>query len=939
MYYGIAAMNDEVLAHYGIGPDDNPPGRGSGRYPKGSGENPYQHELGLSGAVRKLREEGASEPDIAKGLGFRSTGQLRAALSMEKNRKKGLYSVKVPELAKQGYSVKEIAEKTGLSQSSVRNYLDENRKIQLNKTENVAEALKAELKNKRYIDVGRGVDLYCGCSEDRLKNALYLLEAEGYQIHTVNVPQMGSNDRFTTFTVLGDKDTEWSEVVNDVSLIKPFQSYVISDGEGVLGFEKPKSIDSSRVYINYTDESGKGGAERDGLIELRRGVEDISLGKSLYSQVRIGVDDKSYMKGMAAYSDRIPDGYDIIYNTNKKYGTPPEDVFKPMQTKADGSINWDNPFGATIKPPTAGGQRHYTDENGNDQLSVINKVGDQGDWGKWSKTVSPQILTKQPTSLSKRQLDLTYKDKRAEFDEIMALTNPTVKKKLLYSFAEDCDASAVHLKAKAFARQGTDVLLPVPSLQGGEEFYKKNGYYGEVYAPNYEHGEMVALFRFPHASTSEIPVLKVNNKNKEARDLMGNAPDAIGINAKVAEKLSGADFDGDTVVIIPIKSANIKSSPTLEGLKNFNPKDYKNPDAPKVMPQEKQMQMGITTNLIADMGLKGATPDEMARAIRHSMVVIDSEKHHLDYKQSEIDHRIQELKDKYQDGGGASTLVTRAGSDVWIPKRKVGSMTDPETGEKYYGINPKTGEKIWEDTGKTKKVHKPTKKDPDRMVEVPVIEKLTAMSYYDDASVLLSSKSNPHPTEVVYMNYANQMKALANEARRAYKGTPSIKRDPEATKAYAREVASLNDKLYRAKKNAPKERLAQIIANVEYKNQVESNPDIKNDPAHLKRLRGQCLTGARTRVGAKKERVDITDKEWEAIQNRAISETKLMEILNNANEDRVRELATPRRNEAIPPSIEAAIRAMASRPNGPTQKEIADQFGISPSAVSKVLKG
>ena len=34
----------EYIEHIGVGADDNPPGRGSGRYPKGSGKNPYQHE-------------------------------------------------------------------------------------------------------------------------------------------------------------------------------------------------------------------------------------------------------------------------------------------------------------------------------------------------------------------------------------------------------------------------------------------------------------------------------------------------------------------------------------------------------------------------------------------------------------------------------------------------------------------------------------------------------------------------------------------------------------------------------------------------------------------------------------------------------------------------------------------------------------------------------
>ena len=50
--------------------------------------------------------------------------------------------------------------------------------------------------------------------------------------------------------------------------------------------------------------------------------------------------------------------------------------------------------------------------------------------------------------------------------------------------------------------------------------------------------------------------------------------------------------------------------------------------------------MGKISNLITDMTLLGASEDKLARAVRHSMVVIDDEKHHLDYKQSEKDNNI-----------------------------------------------------------------------------------------------------------------------------------------------------------------------------------------------------------------------------------------------------------------------------------------------------------
>lgn len=81
------------------------------------------------------------------------------------------------------------------------------------------------------------------------------------------------------------------------------------------------------------------------------------------------------MKGMAIYSDDIPDGYDIVYNTNKKSGTkviPDEGdsgtVMKPLKIdEGTGEVDKSNPFGALIK---AGGQREYVDQNGETQLSL-----------------------------------------------------------------------------------------------------------------------------------------------------------------------------------------------------------------------------------------------------------------------------------------------------------------------------------------------------------------------------------------------------------------------------------------------------------------------------------------------------------------------------------------------------------------------------------------
>src|SRR5690606_5429528 len=172
------------------------------------------------------------------------------------------------------------------------------------------------------------------------------------------------------------------------------------------------------------------------------------------------------------------------------------------------------PFGSMVT------QRTYIDKNGKQQLSPLNRVGtgdsvnEEGRWNQWSKTFSSQFLSKQSPQLAQQQLDLTYKTKKDDLDEILRLDNPAVKKKLLEEYADGADASAVHLKAAGLPRTRSQVILPINSLKDGE-----------VYAPNFRNGEKVVLVRHPHGGTFEIPELVVNNKNKEALSVLKQAQD------------------------------------------------------------------------------------------------------------------------------------------------------------------------------------------------------------------------------------------------------------------------------------------------------------------------------------------------------------------------------------------------------------------------------
>ena len=893
---------DELL-HYGMP-------RRSGRYPWGSGKDPYQHSGDFLSRVEELTKQGFSEKQIAESMGLTTT-QFRTQKSLAKDERRALEVATAKGLREKGYSLNEIAKQMGYSNdSSVRSLLNENSESRMNQAKSTAEFLKKQIAEKGMIDVGTGVERELNISKEKLNQALYMLELEGYHVYGGGVPQVTNPGKQTNLKVLCPPGTEHKEIYNfdKVHSIQEYTSH--DDGQTFDKFVYPKSMDPNRLQIRYAED---GGIHKDGVIEIRRGCEDLSLGESHYAQVRILVDNNRYLKGMAVYSDDMPDGVDVIFNTNKSKDVAKMDVLKKIKDDPD------NPFGSLIK---AGGQSYYTDKDGNKQLSLINKRAEEGDWGEWADKLPSQFLSKQNLSLVKRQLGLAAADKQTEFDEIMSLTNPTVKKALLQSFADDCDSAAVHLQAAALPRQKYQVILPVTSMKDTE-----------IYAPNYENGEKVALVRYPHGGTFEIPILTVNNKQPDAKKMLGNALDAVGINSKVAERLSGADFDGDTVMVIPTGGkVNITSKPPLKELEGFDPKmEYPEKKGMKYM-NNTQTEMGKISNLITDMTLLGANDNELARAVKHSMVVIDAEKHKLDYKQSEIDNGIASLKKKYQghideDGKyreGAGTIISRAKSQQSVLKRQGSPIIDPETGKQSW--------KVTDDlTYEKKKVNKKTGE-----VETEVVtrtQRSTKMFETDDAYTLVSKTRNPK--ELAYADYANKMKALANQARKVMVNTPDLDYSKDARLTYQKEVDSLTAKCNVALKNAPKERQAQTMANAIVQAKKQENPDMTRK--EIKKAGQQALDQMRRKVGAKRELVQITDKEWEAIQAGAISTNKLKVILNNADMDRVKQLATPRATKTL---SQAKINHIATlRRSGYTTAEIAKKLGVSTSTVINYLNG
>ena len=932
----LSELVDE-LYHYGVK-------RRSGRYPWGSGKEPYQHSGDFLSRVEELKRQGLKETEIARVMGFidpktgRTQSQkLRTQVELAKHERRDLKRETAMSLKEKGYNVSEIARQMGYkNESSVRSLLNEDTAVRKNQAKATAEILKKMVDEKGMIDVGKGVERELGISSEKMKQALYILEMEGYPTYGGRMEQATNKGKMTTMSVLCPPGTPHKDIFKNPDKIETVVDYISKDGGATFEprFTYPSSLNSKRLKINYKED---GGIDKDGLIELRRGVADLDLGGSRISQVRILVDGTHYIKGMAIYSDNMPDGVDVVFNTNKKRGTPVKDVLKKIKDDPE------NPFGSNIKDAELGGQYWYIDKNGKKKLGLINKRADEGDWSEWKDKVPSQFLSKQPHHLAKQQLKLAIDDKKMEFDEICALTNPTVKKRLLQSFSDDCDSAAVHLQAAAFPRQKYHVIIPIPTMKDNE-----------VYAPKYENGERVALVRYPHGGTFEIPILTVNNKQINAKKALGNTIDAIGINSKVAERLSGADFDGDTVMVIPTSGkVKITSTPALEKLKGFDPKmeygtikktdGYYNSSGKKVKIMSesfKQKQMGIASNLITDMTLKGANDDEKARAVRHSMVVIDAVKHHLDYQKSYVENGIAALKKKYQghydDDGkyheGASTLISRAKSPTQVDKRQ-GTPKINIKGAPYYDPTKPEGAYVYKNADNLEyQVKQTSKTGKVSYVTKTRTEEVSKMSNTDDARTLISSKNTP--MERLYADYANTMKAVANQARKEMVSTGKIKYSKTAKTAYQKEVVSLNEQLKEVMKMKPRERKAQLMTNAEVNAKKQSNPNMTKDEE--KKLKQQTLNKYRDAVGAKRIAIDITDKQWEAIQAGAISESILKQILDNTDIDAIRERATPRVRKELSPAKLSKIKQMNSM--GYTQAEIAKAVGVSTSTVSNYIK-
>lgn len=913
---------DDDLKHYGIL-------RKSGRYEWGSGKDEYQRSMNFYGVINALKARGLSEAEIAKGAGM-SVADVRSTRTIAKEQIILEETNRAVALRDKGTSIQAIATDLGIPAPTVRLRLKNSENIKQSSLRQTAEIVRKNVDEHEIVDIGKGVELHLGVADTKLKSAVAVLRDEGYETYTLQTPQVGSKN-FTNQKVIVKPGTSFGDAKRMTDRIHTMGEWSEDDGRTFLGIHAPMNVSSKRLKVNYDED---GGSKEDGVVYIRRGVEDLSMGKNTYAQVRIAIDGTHYIKGMAVVTDDMPAGADLMFNTNKKRGTPilgdaNNSVLKPLKDDAD------NPFGSIIK-------RQIVDidpKSGKERVkSAVNIVNEEGDWDDWRKSVPSQMLAKQPHSLIKSQLQETRDQVGLRLKEINQITNAVVRQKELQSFADLVDSDAVDLRAAAMPHQRTQVIIPLPKMAKDQ-----------IYAPNFETGERVVLVRYPHGGQFEIPEVTVNNNNRAAKKLLGNAVDAIGIHPSVAERLSGADFDGDTVVVIPNRSGKIKGSQSMgssvkiyeAGLNKFEPKrvyggyvesgkDAKGNSVGnfKLMTNT-GLEMGMITNLITDMSIQGAKPEHVVRAVRHSMTVIDAEKHQLNYKQSKIDNGIDQLKAQYQGSSksGAKTLLSRATAKERVPDFK------PQSAAKGGAIDPKTGAKVYVPTGKTRNKYDP-KTQTYLDVQEPVMRQVKRLALTDDAYTLVRDRADP--VERLYADHSNEMKSMANQARLQASRIPSPKMNPRAKEVYRSEVDTLVADLRAAQKQKPLDRKAQVMAGIIVKAKRQEDPTLRSDQDRKKKVERQAIAAARARLNLTKPTIDISDRQWDAIQSGAVSSSRLREILGYADPARISQLAMPRTNTVMTRAVSSRAKAMITA--GATNADVAAALGISVSTLKDAIK-
>lgn len=139
----------DYLMHYGMP-------RRSGRYPWGSGEDPYQHGSGdFLGRIEELKKTGWQETpeNIMKEFGLTTT-QYRNEKAICKNERRALQVATAKSLSQDGLGATEIARKMSemygrdFNESTIRSFLNEKSEKNMNRARETADFLKEKVNEK-----------------------------------------------------------------------------------------------------------------------------------------------------------------------------------------------------------------------------------------------------------------------------------------------------------------------------------------------------------------------------------------------------------------------------------------------------------------------------------------------------------------------------------------------------------------------------------------------------------------------------------------------------------------------------------------------------------------------------------------------------------------------------------------------------------------------
>ena len=188
-----AVLEGDELYHYGTKFH-------SGRYPYGSGDDPYQHDGDFLTRVERLKKDGWKETaeNVEKEFGMKLE-DYRNEKAWANYTRREQQVARAKALKEKGLGDTAIGKEMGIPESTVRSLLNPKSEAKMQAAKQTADFLKEQIAAKEWIDVGKDAERYInvgdgaenkmGISRTKLDQALYALESEGYKVYQNRVEQ------------------------------------------------------------------------------------------------------------------------------------------------------------------------------------------------------------------------------------------------------------------------------------------------------------------------------------------------------------------------------------------------------------------------------------------------------------------------------------------------------------------------------------------------------------------------------------------------------------------------------------------------------------------------------------------------------------------------------------------------------------------------------